>query len=355
MAEFKNEIILQVVDSSGAVTKSVAVDLRNALVLTSAPTTATAARVGMQAYVVSGSTVQSEYVCVAAENGVYTWVHRVVESSGGGTGGGSGADGFSPIATVDQTETGAIITITDKNGTTTATVSNGAKGDPGDDYILTEADKTEIAEEAADIVDDALSEVIGDPDGAVPAVPGYMALGMTGAAVGMVARVKSVDADGKPTSWEPVEMGSGGGSGGSLEWRLIGEVTTEEELTSIQLDIPDSIVEVMAHIVVPGSENLTGQIMAGAWETTVTGSIDANGPRITIGNITKTTLRALTHHIRLNDVRVQTLCVFGQYPAKYQSYSTPEPYHVASNKFIVCGPYMNVTMPAGISVKLYGR
>jgi hypothetical protein len=165
MAEFKNELILQTVDSSGAVTKSVAVDLRNALVLTSAPTTATAARVGMQAYVVSGSTVNSEYVCVAAENGVYTWVRRVVESSGGGTGGGGGADGFSPIATVEQTEAGAIITITDRNGTTTATVSNGAKGpkgDPGSDYILTEADKTEIAEEAAALVDAALLNLIGE-------------------------------------------------------------------------------------------------------------------------------------------------------------------------------------------------
>lgn len=89
---------------------------------------------------------------------------------------------------------------------TQAKESGDFKGDPGDDYILTEADKTEIAEEAADIVDDALSEAIGDPDGTVPAVPGYMALGMTGAAVGMVARVKSVDADGKPTEWEPVEM-----------------------------------------------------------------------------------------------------------------------------------------------------
>lgn len=90
--------------------------------------------------------------------------------------------------------------------------AQGPAGPAGSDYILTEADKTEIAETAADIVDDALSEVIGDPSGAVPAVPGYMALGMTGAAVGMVARIKSVDADGKPTAWEPVEMESGGGT-----------------------------------------------------------------------------------------------------------------------------------------------
>ena len=83
MAEFKNELILQVVDSSGAVTKSVVVDLRNALVLTSAPTTATAARVGMQAYVVSGGKITAEYVCTAVSGSTYTWVKREVSGEGG--------------------------------------------------------------------------------------------------------------------------------------------------------------------------------------------------------------------------------------------------------------------------------
>lgn len=39
---------------------------------------------------------------------------------------------------------------------------DGAKGDPGEDYILTEADKTEIAEEAAALVDAALLNLIGE-------------------------------------------------------------------------------------------------------------------------------------------------------------------------------------------------
>ena len=43
-----------------------------------------------------------------------------------------GADGFSPTATVTQTADGATITITDKNGTTTADVTKGVKGDKGD-------------------------------------------------------------------------------------------------------------------------------------------------------------------------------------------------------------------------------
>lgn len=36
-----------------------------------------------------------------------------------------GEDGFSPIATVEQTDDGAVISITDKNGMTTATITNG--------------------------------------------------------------------------------------------------------------------------------------------------------------------------------------------------------------------------------------
>lgn len=44
-----------------------------------------------------------------------------------------GEDGFSPIATVTQTNNGAVITITDKDGTTSATVTNGKNGNPGAD------------------------------------------------------------------------------------------------------------------------------------------------------------------------------------------------------------------------------
>lgn len=64
-------------------------------------------------------------------------------------GSGSGEDGFSPVATVTQTDSGAVISITDENGTTTATVSNGKDGTDGytpvkgTDY-WTDADIAEI-------------------------------------------------------------------------------------------------------------------------------------------------------------------------------------------------------------------
>ena len=56
---------------------------------------------------------------------------------------------MSPIATVSQTGTGAVISITDKNGTTTATVTNGKDGkdgytpQKGTDY-WTDTDKTDM-------------------------------------------------------------------------------------------------------------------------------------------------------------------------------------------------------------------
>ena len=61
-------------------------------------------------------------------------------------GGQPGADVVSPVATVEQTAEGAVIKITDKNGETTATVTNGKDGYTpvrGVDYF-TEADKAEI-------------------------------------------------------------------------------------------------------------------------------------------------------------------------------------------------------------------
>ena len=61
------------------------------------------------------------------------WYDTDEESSGGGNGGSGepGADGFSPVATVTQTGSGAVISVTDKSGTTTATVFNGKDGKDG--------------------------------------------------------------------------------------------------------------------------------------------------------------------------------------------------------------------------------
>lgn len=54
---------------------------------------------------------------------------------------------FSPRANVTQTNDGAVITIVDKLGTTTATIKH------GDNYELTDDDKQEIAELTAPLVE----------------------------------------------------------------------------------------------------------------------------------------------------------------------------------------------------------
>lgn len=43
---------------------------------------------------------------------------------------------------------------------------------------------------------------------------GDLSLGLTGAAVGQIAKITAVDENGKPTAWSPVDMPTGGGSGG---------------------------------------------------------------------------------------------------------------------------------------------
>lgn len=57
-------------------------------------------------------------------------------------------------------------------------------------------------------------------------------LGITGAAVGQIARITAVDSDGKPTAWEPVDMASGGGENAL---RLVVDTTTTEDVKTILL------------------------------------------------------------------------------------------------------------------------
>jgi hypothetical protein len=168
-----------------------------------------------------------------------------------GADGAPGQDGFSPSASVAQTSTGATITITDKTGTTTAEIKNGKdgapgkagtngkdgadgadgttftpsvsaagdlswtndggkanpapvnlKGPPGADYTLTDADKTEIAAEAA------------------AALAGTSVPAPASAAVGQIVKIKAVDAAGKITETEAVDMPTGGEDA----WEKIGEI-----------------------------------------------------------------------------------------------------------------------------------
>lgn len=67
------------------------------------------------------------YKCTANAAGVFTWE----KIGAAGAAGADGKDGVSPVAKVTQTDGGAVISITDKNGTTTATIVNGKDGKDG--------------------------------------------------------------------------------------------------------------------------------------------------------------------------------------------------------------------------------
>ena len=76
---------------------------------------------------------------IAVEHGYQGTEEQWLESLKGEKGD-KGNPGFSPIATVTQATTGATITITDENGMTTANIEN------GQDYVLTNQDKSDIAD-----------------------------------------------------------------------------------------------------------------------------------------------------------------------------------------------------------------
>lgn len=105
------------------------------------------------------------------------------------------------------------------------TGATGPQGAPGKDYTLTDADKTEIAAEAAAAVagtsvpapaSAAVGQIVRvkavDAAGKITQTEAVdlptgtdLSLGITSAAVGNIIKVKSIDANGKPTSWEPVQ------------------------------------------------------------------------------------------------------------------------------------------------------
>lgn len=65
-----------------------------------------------------------------------------------------------------------------------------------------------------------------------------LSLGLTSAAVGQIAKISAVDANGAPTAWEPVDMPSGGGS----NWVKVydGSSTIAEEISSFEANLSKS-------------------------------------------------------------------------------------------------------------------
>ena len=96
------------------------------------------------------------------------------------------------------------------------TGATGPQGAPGKDYTLTDADKTEIAAEAA------------------AALAGTSVPAPASAAVGQIVKVKAVDAAGKITQTEAVDLPTGGG--GADIWEIIADYTATEVASWITIN-----------------------------------------------------------------------------------------------------------------------
>ncbi len=95
----------------------------------------------------------------------------------------------------------------------------GDKGDPGAQGIRGEKGETGPAGAKGD-TGPAGPKGADGKDGA--------GMDVTGAKVGQIAKITAVDAAGKPTGWEPVNMPSGGGK----EWRLIRDVMITSDISA---------------------------------------------------------------------------------------------------------------------------
>ena len=119
------------------------------------------------------------------------------------------------------------------------------------DYLVQDTSLTAVA--------DAIREKGGTtaplsfPDGMAKAVRGIqtggadISLGLTAATVGQTIKVKAVDADGKPTAWEAVDMAGGGGE----NWALLAEQTLAEAVKVITLNLPSPTKHFIAQIWCP--------------------------------------------------------------------------------------------------------
>lgn len=86
--------------------------------------------------------------------------------------------------------------------------------------------KNEVIAQQSTSLDTVLTALEGKAAGS-----GDISLGLTSATVGQTIKVKTVDTDGRPTSWEAADM-----SGSGEVWETLAEATLEEESVPI-LDI----------------------------------------------------------------------------------------------------------------------
>lgn len=90
-------------------------------------------------------------------------------------------------------------------------------------------------------------------------------LGISGAAVGQIARITAVDGDGVPTAWKSVNLPSGGsGGGGGEKWEKINEFTLAENALTVLMDADSEgsafeLSKMRVYMYLPQIKNTSGE------------------------------------------------------------------------------------------------
>ena len=193
--------------------------------------------------------------------------------------GDTGSDGYSPTANVTQTATGATITITDKTGTTTATVKNGTDGTDGTDGIdgfSPSAKVTTTPDGARITITDKAGTTTADVTNGVDGSDG--ATGPAGAAAGFgvvdatattgTTAGATVTTDGPDTAKNmhfAFTIPAGGGGGSEVAYkRIICNLLYERdyantiEASSVLVTVYGRIVVVQGKFYTSGRDDVTG-------------------------------------------------------------------------------------------------
>lgn len=220
-------------------------------------------------------------------------VKQLVEAHSGQNPPQDGEDGFSPIATVTQTADGATISITDKNGTTTATVTNGKDGAKGDKGDTGPAGADGAKGDKGDKGDAGATGPKGDT-GATGA-PGKDGVSATHSWSGTTLTITS--ASGTSSADLKGDKGETGATGpaGYTPQREIDYWTPADQESIVQQVIAALGTPVFGRVDADNNIILTGELADGTYTVKYE---DAEGNVTTIGTINSTTLEEVTETIK---------------------------------------------------------
>lgn len=175
-----------------------------------------------------------------------------------------------------------------KDGEPGAPGARGKDGEPGKDGHTPKIAATKTGKTTSITADGVEIAQIKDGEDAATG----LSLGITGATVGQIAKITAVDADGKPTAWEPVDMPIGGGG---ETWELIasGEmqeaaalaITTDTDgaafaLKSVQIIVAGATSFLRSTSLRFSAEHITDNRNSEAWSLELLGDNKNDNPDI---------------------------------------------------------------------------